>query len=373
MKRALGVLLIAACTLDPVGGVLNRADLYVRAFNLPPGGKLHLTTIDSTSAAKMKQTPVLKETMDILYEQGTLAVGEVSISAELFDADGALIGCGTARGVVGQEERVLIGFSSPDTSALNCGSCGNRCETDVATGVCIGGRCTGWECPPGLLPQADGGCEEPVVVVPDAGPMEDAGVPDSGTPDAGTMDAGMMCVPSVENSEATCTDGADNNCDLRTDCADPGCGGLTRACSLGVCARMGTQTWNCLTRTWGACIGDVGPEATTTTCKDGVDNDCDGMTDCGDSDCNGIKLACNGGLDICAAGVKLWNCNSGLLDALCLPYIPLPENSNLLCGNDLDDDCDGKIDCLDNLCRGRSCGSQGRVCCADGGCSASCQ
>ena len=372
MRRAPWVLLIAACTLDPVGGVLNRADLYVRAFNLPPGGRLNLTTVDSMQSAKVKRTPVLKETMDILYEQGTLAEGEVSITAELFDAEDRLIGCGTARGVVGQEERVVLGFASPETSAVNCGSCGNRCETDVANGVCMAGRCTGWECAPGLLAQSDGGCEEPPVVVPDAGPMDDAGVPDSGTPDAGPMDAGMTCVPVLENTEATCSDGVDNSCDLRTDCADPTCGSLVRSCSLGLCGRMGTQSWNCLTRTWGTCIGDVSPETTTTTCKDGVDNDCDGTTDCGDSDCNGIKLACNGGVDICAAGVKLWNCSSGLLDLLCLPYIPIGE-SGALCSNGLDEDCDGKTDCADTSCRGRSCGAQGRVCCADGGCSASCQ
>ncbi len=373
MKRALSLLLlVASCTLDPVGGVLNRAALYVRAFNLPSGGKLHLNAVDSQNQSRDKRTNVSKETMDILFEEGTLAEGIVVITAELFDANDILIGCGTARGTVGSDEYVILGFASPQTSAVNCGSCGNRCETDVAFGVCIAGQCANWECPPDLVPQADGGCEEPVIVIPDAGPEPDAGVPDGGTPDAGPMDGGT-CTPSAESSEAACADGTDNNCDLRIDCADPGCNGLTRPCSLGACGRMGVQRWNCLTRVWGACVGDVSPENTTTRCKDGIDNDCDGIADCGDSDCNGIKLACNGGVDICAGGVKLWNCNSGLLDILCLPYIPLDiENTNLTCSNGLDEDCDGKTDCADNSCRGKSCGSQGRVCCADGGCSASC-
>lgn len=372
MKRVLSlVLLLASCTLDPVGGVLNAADLYVRAFDLELGGKLVLHATDSLGRTRTKNAAVTRETMDVLFEDGQLADGDVVVVAELYDPEGTLIGCGTARGRAGSDERVLVGFASPGTDALNCGTCGNRCETDVASGSCVMGVCTAWECPPGLLAQTDGGCEQPVIVIPDAGPM-DAGS-DAGTMDAGVPDAGMCMPTGNEESVDACSDGADNECDLLTDCADPGCGGITRACSLGACGRVGTQVWSCATRTWGACTGSVSDENNPTACKDGIDNDCDGTADCADAKCNGIKQDCNGGLDVCAAGVKVWNCSTGLF-GLCLPYVPVAENllPLLTCGNGLDDDCDGKVDCADVAqCSGRSCGL-GKTCCPDGRCSTSC-
>jgi hypothetical protein len=55
-----------------------------------------------------------------------------------------------------------------------------------------------------------------------------------------------------EVPEASCNDNVDNDCDGATDCADTDCQG-------------GTET----------------------ACADGIDNDCDGDTDCDDSDCAG--------------------------------------------------------------------------------------
>ncbi|MBL8953160.1 MAG: hypothetical protein JNK82_20450 [Myxococcaceae bacterium] len=375
MRRLGLMLLLLSCTLDPQG-VLGRAALKVQAFGLPENGELKLSTTDSRPQTRTKKTKVRSDMMEIIYEEGSLVAGPVSISAEAYDAEGSLVGCGTARGVVGTDEVVIVGFASPSTSDVNCGTCGNRCETELASGVCRAGRCTGWECPPGFESDGGGGCHEPIIEVPDAGP------PDAGPGDAGMMmttdggsdggtDAGMppLCVPMPELTDVACSDGVDNDCDLRVDCNDVGCAGLTRDCTVASCGRMGTQSWSCATRTWSACAIDPAAEATTTACKDGIDNDCDGKLDCADERCNDISQSC--GIDICAAGIKLWNCQLGIFNLLCLPYIPLAENNNLLCGNGADDDCDGKTDCLDNLCRGRTCGS-GKVCCADGGCAPGC-
>ncbi|MBI2895469.1 MAG: hypothetical protein HYY06_18075 [Deltaproteobacteria bacterium] len=66
---------------------------------------------------------------------------------------------------------------------------------------------------------------------------------------------------------------------------------------------------------WGACEGDMLPR--DEVCDDGVDNDCDGVADeyCSDRPCEGGD-------------------------------IPEPE----VCDNEIDDDCDGLIDCDDDDC-----------------------
>ncbi len=385
MRRVALVMALAACTLDPQS-VLSRVALRVHAFDLPEGGELRLNTTDSRPQTRTKKTKVRSPMMEILYEEGSLLPGPVTLSAEVFDEAGTLVGCGTARGVAGEDMTVIIGFASPSTSALNCGACGNRCETELASGVCTGGLCTGWECPPGLVAEADGGCHDPVVVIPDSGTPDagsgDGGVPDGGGPDGGMMmmtDGGVdggtdggppMCMPVNENTDVTCSDGLDNDCDMMTDCADLACRTLSRTCTT-TCGTAGTQTWDCTTRTWSACAGDPFSEATMATCKDNIDNDCDGKKDCADDACGNIEVPC--GVDICAAGVKLWNCSLNLLGLTCLPHIPLPENNALLplCNNGLDDDCDNKTDCADTQCLGRACGG-GKICCADGGCATGC-
>ncbi len=63
----------------------------------------------------------------------------------------------------------------------------------------------------------------------DGGTLTDSGTGDGGSGidtsvrrDTGTGD----CTPTPENSEATCTDGVDNDCDGRFDCSDPNCSGI---------------------------------------------------------------------------------------------------------------------------------------------------
>src|SRR5574341_1035388 len=86
-------------------------------------------------------------------------------------------------------------------------------------------------------------------------------------------------VVSLIPRETICNDGIDNNGDGLIDCADPDCnlqpcktsGGAAGTCSASVCvAAVCTPT-----------------ETTETTCNDGVDNDCNGFTDCADAACDG--------------------------------------------------------------------------------------
>ncbi len=99
----------------------------------------------------------------------------------------------------------------------------------------------------------------------------------------------------TEDPETTlCFDGLDNDCDETTDCADTSCDGAVgpaTQCGLGVCAATGN-----LTCSGGAEADTCTPGAPTepgmeVSCGDGLDNDCDGLTDMADPDCAG-PMAC---------------------------------------------------------------------------------
>jgi hypothetical protein len=82
------------------------------------------------------------------------------------------------------------------------------------------------------------------------------------------------CTPT-EQVEATCSDSFDNDCDGLVDCKDDNCNGLSGG--QGTC-QFGTET----------------------TCNDSFDNDGDGLTDCADPNCNG--LVCDQNNDVCTNG-----------------------------------------------------------------------
>ena len=82
-------------------------------------------------------------------------------------------------------------------------------------------------------------------------------------------------------TEVLCTDGIDNDCDTLVDCNDPDCGSepacLPPYCGDGYCD---PNEDSC------GCASDCGaPPGTELVCSDGLDNDCDLATDCGDTDC----------------------------------------------------------------------------------------
>ncbi|MGK0362070.1 MAG: MYXO-CTERM domain-containing protein, partial [Bradymonadia bacterium] len=118
-------------------------------------------------------------------------------------------------------------------------------------------------------------------------------------------------------------DGQDNNCD---GVIDEGCdcsAGEERACgdNRGRC-RPGTQ--RCLANgTWSDCDGAVGPGAEVC---DGEDNDCDGVIDGMQRNC---QTACGAGNEMCVEG-QWEGCDA--------PDVVAEDCNNL------DDDCDGRID-----------------------------
>jgi hypothetical protein len=97
------------------------------------------------------------------------------------------------------------------------------------------------------------------------------------------------CSPS-EPTEVSCFDGLDNDCDTAIDCTDGNCNGsvgATTNCGTGVCASTGNLECSGGTEVDTCTPGPAGVEGPfgNASCNDGLDNDCDGLTDDNDPDC----------------------------------------------------------------------------------------
>ena len=150
------------------------------------------------------------------------------------------------------------------------------------------------------------------------------------------------CIDQVLPAREIC-DGVDNNCNGAVDDADTSCDcvpGTEQHCysgapgteGIGAC-RSGTQFCD-VTGHFAVCVGDRGPEPELC---DGQDNDCNGTVDDGVS---GAGQPCEQGLGVCATvGEIVCDSVSGSLS--CSAHVPA--GGAELC-NDLDDNCDGRVD-----------------------------
>lgn len=164
-------------------------------------------------------------------------------------------------------------------------------------------------------------------------------------------------LPELED----CDDGRDNDCDGRADSADLDCGpcrdGNQSSCYEGPASTEGVGECHaglalCMLGQYLGCQDQSVPQPEI--CDDGFDNDCDGNTDHDDDDCEGCVLgdtrdcyggatgtegvgACHGGYQTCVDNA--W----GLCDEEQRPVFEV-------CGNGVDNDCDGLADNDDGDC-----------------------
>ncbi|MCB9537663.1 MAG: hypothetical protein H6704_15535 [Myxococcales bacterium] len=160
------------------------------------------------------------------------------------------------------------------------------------------------------------------------------------------------CTGRVEPAAAEACDGRDDDCDGAVDETFPDLG---EPCSVGVgaCRRAGVRA--CAPDGAAGCSVTAGA-AGTETCN-GLDDDCDGDTDEDASvpcwpDPNATAAPCSQGMRVCAQGMLAAACTGG--------QGPVAE----ICGNQIDEDCDGAADdgCVCNEGARRPCGAGNNVC-----------
>jgi len=166
--------------------------------------------------------------------------------------------------------------------------------------------------------------------------------------------------------EYLCYDGIDNDGDGKIDCADVDCDGFELgSCDTGqpgVCAD-GTLKCEELSE---QCVQIIFPSPEI--CDDGLDNDCDGLTDLDDLDCeqcdDGIDNDGDGKID-CADedcdGFERGPCDTGQpgvcadgtlkCEELSEQCVQITRAKPEICDDGLDNDCDGLTDSNDQSCK----------------------
>lgn len=205
------------------------------------------------------------------------------------------------------------------TDRNHCGTCNNAC---ASADSCTAGVCTG----SGETLCADGKDNDT------------DGVTDCADSDCAGRACGTGCVcGGGVKKESLCFQGNDEDGDGLTDCADPDCSLLT--CGQGC-----------------VCFGNAKTEV---GCGDGVDNDGDTRVDCADVETDGggdcpSGRTCKAAPNTSACAATQCQCNGVVSPA-----------TETKCGDGVDNDCSGAMDCADLNCNTLGCqvdGGAGKLC-----------
>jgi Putative metal-binding motif len=244
------------------------------------------------------------------------------------------------------------------TDDLNCGSCGNACpsthrcdlgackvrgELSCSDGVdndmdsqvdCADTDCNLLTCGTGCT------CKNFIKAETDCTNSVDDdldGPVDCTDTDCNNVACGGGCLCSGGlRTETNCGDGLDNNGDGGTDCADISCRGFT--------CQTAPATFTC--NNLGQCgCRDAGTsppaENNFARCRNGIDDDCNGKTDCAEASCNGISCEFDGG-----AGCQCRD--GGKVELNCADRVDNDGDFNTDCGEMLADgggECPGGTAC----------------------------
>jgi hypothetical protein len=299
---------------------------------------------DQTVMSSAEQCDGLDNDCDGSNDEGNPGSGQMCMTGLQGVCAAGLTNC--SGGSLGCVQQVM-------PSSETCDNADNDCDGSVDEGNPGGGAA----CNTGLLGQCAAGirncvggalvCQQSVMasaetcdnVDNDCDGSTDEGNPGGGaacnTGQAGQCAAGVLtcsggalvCQQSMMASAEVC-DNVDNDCDGATDEGNPGGGGGCMTGQQGVC---GAGTLTCQSGALN-CVQNV--SASAETC-DGLDNDCDGSSDEGNP---GGGVACSTGLaGVCATGTR--TCMGGSLQ--CIQNVMAGAE---VCGDGLDNDCDGTVD-----------------------------